>query len=110
MEVLYQVPISISNPEQTFRNGNVTASISVNFELVFSSKGAEKILDVKTEPFRIITRNHEYEIRPTTQGLELSQFQFFMRFLQWNVKNKHRSERMQVNPQGFKELGNPSLW
>jgi hypothetical protein len=110
MEVLYQVPISISNPAQTFRNGNVTASISVNYELVFSSKGAEKILEVKTEPSIIITRNHEYEIRPTTQGLELSQFQFFMQFLQWNVKNKRKSERMQVNPQGFRELGNPPLW
>lgn len=102
MEVLYEVPTTgFYMSDRTFRNGNVLASLTSNFDFVVSYDGmstTETILDTKDD--RIITKHHEYEIRPTTRDFELLMFQTFMEQLAAIVTYDRRREAMVVNPQG----------
>lgn len=117
--ILYEIPTpdwSEKMTDQTFRNDNdnTVVSLSRNLDLVVPSADGMSlmytILSVEEDPIKIITRQHEYEIRPTSQGRQLIDFRLCMRHLGISIRRLRSREAAGVNPQGFTELGNPSLW
>jgi len=115
--ILYEIPTpgwSELLSDQTFRNDTTVVSLARNLDLVVPSAGGMSrlytILSVEENPYKIITRQHEYEIRPTSQGRHLRDFREFMRQFAATIRRLRSQEATGVNPQGFRDLGNPLLW
>jgi len=117
--ILYEIPVpdwSDKMTDHTFRNDNdnTVVSLSRNLDLIVPSVDGMSlmytILSVEEDPIKIITRQHEYEIRPTSQGWRLNDFRLTMHNLGDSIRRLRSREAAGVNPQGFKELGNPTLW